>query len=168
MISIKTASSCLAFLSLTGGVYAQSNKPDKSQEQDKLMKIVYHTKPARLTKPLTIKELSGRDLKPDETVHLANGQKAKVSDYLASMNALERKLNKLGYSLRDGRGKYKIAEANADPATAKRLQDDVDSKMEPGTIQGDHLAFRFKSPRPLSFRRATMTRAPSPTPTSID
>ncbi len=68
---------------------------------------------------------------------MPNGQTITAGDYLSSVNALEAKLNQIGYSVASaGKRKELITEAVVDPAFEKAIRTELDSKIEPGTVQG--------------------------------
>ncbi len=125
-----------AALLLASHGHGQTPPTSIGQGKNDLMKITYLTKSPVTAPPLTLKFLLGRDVQPTEIINLPNGKRVKASDYLASVIALEAKLNKIGYSVTSGPRKELITRANVDPDLAKSLQSDLDGKIAPGTVQG--------------------------------
>lgn len=126
---------------------AASEPPTPKQ----LMKVTYHLKAPITGGLLTVKHIPIKNLKPTDRITLPNGQTVVVSDYLKSLNALEAKLNKIGYSLKAGHGKDVISEVTADPAVVSALQKEIDSKIAPGTDQSlEHFGGVLKN-APLKF-----------------
>lgn len=71
-------------------------------------------------------------IKPGEMVKLKNGKSVKVEDYLAATNALEKKLNALGYSLRKPE-KLPLPKEQIDEQNKAKAQLDAASKSSSGT-----------------------------------
>jgi len=115
------------------------------------LKVTVMSKSPIANTPLTIKFLTGRDLKPTDTITLPNGQRVTISDYLASANALEAKLNQLGYSLKSGPPKETVTQVSIDPVVAAAVQTDLDSRIEPGTVQGLKHGVNVAPSAPVTF-----------------
>jgi hypothetical protein len=76
-----------------------------------LVKII--KRPARPFKPFEMREAkTGKPIPPNSEITLPNGKRMTAQQYFEQLNQYEKKLNEMGYSLRDPQEKTKIQESN--------------------------------------------------------
>jgi len=112
--------------------------------------VAIPTKPVVTYKAFQPQEFSKHDangnkvpIKPGETITLKNGKSVKIEDYISSTNELEKRLNKLGYSLRT---KTALPQPQSQIDKLKQAQADLDkltagSPSSPPTVMLDGVPY---------------------------